>query len=103
MNARCVTMGGMERFTDNDAKHRYEITVDEELVGIAQYRDADGVRDIFHTRVFEGWEGRGLGTRLLQGALGDIRERGLRLKATCPMLAGYLEKHPEEKDLLGGP
>ena len=92
----------MERVTDNSAEHRYEITVDDDLVGFSEYRDRDGMRDILHTEVFEGWEGRGLGTRLLQGALADIRERGFRLKATCPMLAAYLGKHPEEKDLLGG-
>lgn len=91
----------MEWVTDNTEQHRYEITLDDELVGFSQYRDHDGVRDILHTEVFEGWEGRGLATSLLRGALEDIRSRGLRLKATCPMLVGYLEKHPEEKDLLG--
>lgn len=93
--------GEMERVADNAAKHRYEITVDDELVGFSQYRDRDGARDILHTEVFPGWEGRGLASRLLQGALDDIRSRGLKLKATCPMLVGYLERHPEQKDLLG--
>lgn len=93
--------GRMERVADNAAERRYEITVDDELVGFSEYRDRDGVRNIFHTEVFAGWEGRGLASRLLQAALDDIRARGLRLKATCPMLVDYLEKHPEEKELLG--
>jgi predicted GNAT family acetyltransferase len=93
--------GEMERVADNAAKHRYEILVDDEVVGFTQYRDREGVRDIFHTEVFPGWEGRGLASRLLQGALDDIRGRELGLRATCPLLVGYLEKHPEEKELLG--
>lgn len=89
-----------ERISENRAEHRYEIAIDDEVVGFAEYRDSENVRDIFHTEVFEGWEGRGLGSKVLQGALDDIRARGLRLTATCPMLARHLEKHPEEKDLL---
>lgn len=94
--------GEMEQVTDQAAKYRYEITVDDELVGFSDYRDHDGVREIVHTEVFAGWEGRGLASTLLQGALDDIRARGLGLKATCPVLAGYLGNHPEEEDLLTG-
>ncbi len=89
-----------ERISENRAEHRYEIAVDDEVVGFAEYRDDENVRDIFHTEVSEGWEGRGLGSKVLQGALDDIRARGLKLTATCTMLARHLEKHPEEKDLL---
>lgn len=92
-----------ERISENRAEHRYEIAIDDEVVGFAEYRDRENVRDIFHTHVLEGWEGRGLGSKVLQGALDDIRAHGLTLKATCSMLERHLEKHPEEKDLLAEP
>lgn len=91
----------MERVTENAARRRYEIFVDDELVGFTQYRDRASTREIFHTEVFEGFEGRGLGTTMLRGALDDIRAQELRLEATCPMLVKYLEQHPDDRDLLG--
>lgn len=87
-------------FRRNDSKHRYEIVIDGEAVGFSQYRDRDSTRDVFHTEVDSNWTGHGLATRLLAFVLDDIRTSGQTLKATCPMLAAYLEKHPEQKDLL---
>jgi len=33
----------------NDAESRYEIRESGELAGIIDYRETDGVRDLFHT------------------------------------------------------
>jgi uncharacterized protein len=34
------------------------------------------------------------------GALDDIRERGLRLIPICPFVRSYLERHPEQADVV---
>src|SRR5439155_23952305 len=49
------------------------------------------------------FEGRGLGTRLIAGALDDIRARGLELIPTCPFVRAYLRRHPEQRDLVVRP
>jgi predicted GNAT family acetyltransferase len=85
---------------DNAAKRRYEVVVDGELAGASYYRDADGVRVVTHTEVGEEWEGQGLGSRLVAGALDDIRARGLRVEPLCSFTAAYIERHPEYVDLV---
>lgn len=97
----CLAGTMAEQIRENEAAHRYEILVDDELVGFTQYRDHDGVRDFTHTRVFEGWEGQGLGSRLIAGALADVRGKGLRIRMTCPMVKAFVGKHPEDQDLVG--
>lgn len=86
--------------SDNTERHRYELLIDGEVVGISQYRDRDGARDVFHTEINDGFAGRGLGTVLVEGALADVRATGSVLIPTCPMVAGYLAKHPDQNDLL---
>lgn len=90
----------IEQVADAPANARYEISIDGELVGFTEYRDHGSVREIYHTEVLPGWEGRGLGSRLLKGALDDVRAQGKKVTPTCPMLAGYIGKHPEEQDLV---
>jgi predicted GNAT family acetyltransferase len=85
---------------DNRAKRRYEVTVDGEIAGASYYRDADGVRIVTHTEVEDEFEGQGVGSRLIAGALDDIRARGLRVTPLCRFAAAYIERHPEYGDLV---
>jgi predicted GNAT family acetyltransferase len=79
---------------------RYEVTVDGELAGFAEYRDLDGARVFTHTEVFDAFEGKGVGSALAQGALDDVRASGRRLVALCPFVAGYLDRHDTYADLV---
>lgn len=85
---------------DNPDKRRYEVTVDGEVAGASYYRDADGVRIVTHTEVADEFEGQGVGSRLIAGALDDIRARGLRVTPLCPFAAAYIKRHPEYGDLV---
>jgi uncharacterized protein len=79
---------------DNPDLGRYELVVDGELAGELLYRRrSDGVV-LVHTEVSPGFEGRGLGSELVAGALEDIRARGLRPIAVCPFARAYMERHP---------
>ena len=44
--------------------------------------------------------GKGIGSRLIKGALDQVRAEGLKVVAQCPFVKAYIDKHPEEADLL---
>jgi uncharacterized protein len=85
---------------DNPEKARYEILRDGALVGGVWYSAAPGVVTLIHTEVAQEVEGGGIGSRLVAGALGDIRARGLRVVPLCPFVRAYLRRHPEQRDLI---
>jgi uncharacterized protein len=93
-------MAAREEVADNAAKRRYEILVDGEVAGASYYQDGEGVRVLTHTEVGEEWEGQGVGSRLIAGALDEIRARGLSVRPICPFAAAYIERHPEYQDLV---
>ena len=87
---------------ENAAQKRYEASIESGVVaGFAEYEDLDGVRVFTHTEVDDAYEGQGVGSALARGALDDVRERGLRLRAKCPFIKSYVDKHPEYADLEG--
>jgi len=49
------------------------------------------------------YEGQGLAGKLAKHVLDDARSAGIKIGATCPYVRGYLERHPEEQDLLAAP
>ena len=89
------------QLVDNPAELRYELEVDGTLAGILRYRTEPGLVVLVHTDVDPAFEGRGLGGRLVAGALDDIRARGLRVVPLCPFAAAYIRRHPEYADLVG--
>jgi predicted GNAT family acetyltransferase len=80
---------------DVPERQRYEIRVGDELGGFVQYHRHGNVVDLVHTEIDPAFEGHGLGSKLAQGALDDLRRRGLEFIATCPFIAAYLQRHPQ--------
>jgi predicted GNAT family acetyltransferase len=85
---------------DNPEELRYEILRGDELVGEIRYRIEPGAIVLVHTDVAPSAEGQGIGSRLVAGALDDIRSRGLRVVPVCPFVTAYLRRHPEQRDLV---
>jgi uncharacterized protein len=85
---------------DNAEAARYEIRVDGELAGIAQYRLRPGKIVFTHTVIHDQFEGQGLGGKLVSEALDRSRAAGLKVAPLCPFVAGYIERHPEYLDLV---
>jgi predicted GNAT family acetyltransferase len=81
-------------------RSRYEVTVDGERAGFTVYLDERHQRIFFHTEIEERFAGRGLGSRLIAGALADTRAAGLRIVPVCPFVARYVERHHEVDDVL---
>ena len=81
---------------DNPKESRYELLVDGQLAGFAQYR-LDGKRiTMYHTEIEREYEGRGLGDELARDALEDVRRRGFVLVPLCPFIASYIRRHPDD-------
>lgn len=85
---------------DNPAENVYELVLDGSRVGVIHYLPTRGALVLVHTEVAEELEGRGLGGRLIRGALDDIRARELRVVPVCPFVTSYLRRHPEYADLV---
>jgi predicted GNAT family acetyltransferase len=79
---------------------RYELLVDGDVVGEILYRSFADRIALIHTEVSPSVEGRGLGARLVAGALDDIRTRGLHVVPICPFVSSYISRHPDYGDLL---
>ena len=84
---------------NNTAQHRFELEA-EGGTAFAYYTLSPGVITFTHTEVFPGSEGMGVGRGLARGALDDVRRRGLKLIAECEFIAGFLKRHPEDRDLI---
>jgi predicted GNAT family acetyltransferase len=80
---------------DNEPELRYELTLEGEVLGFILYRKEPGAVVLVHTDIDPAHEGQGLGSLLVQGALADLRARGLRAVLLCPFVRAYLRRHPE--------
>jgi predicted GNAT family acetyltransferase len=83
---------------NNTALGRYELDVDG-ATAFAEYRLAPGKVVITHTETPRVLRGRGIASRLVRGALEQIRADGLKVVAGCGFVVDYLEKHPEFSDV----
>jgi len=81
-------------------RSRYELHIDGQLVGIADYQERDGALVMPHTEIAADRRGEGLGDVLVQGALDDVRARGQKVVPACWFVREYVERHPEAADLL---
>ncbi|MDB6166295.1 MAG: hypothetical protein JWQ83_1435 [Lacunisphaera sp.] len=89
----------MTEIVNNPAQHRYELTVDGH-VAAAYYKLADGVITFEHTEVPPELGGKGVGSRLVKGALDQVRAKGQKVVAECEFVKGWIDKHPDYADLL---
>lgn len=84
-------------------KSRYEVYVDGELAGWADYALTDGLITFTHTEIDPAFEGRGAGSALVRFALDDVRDTGERkVLPICPFVKGWMGRHPEYQELLYG-
>ena len=84
---------------DNKAQHRFEMDAGGEIA-VAYYRLAPGVITFTHTEVPAALQGRGIGSRLVRGALEAARAEDLKVVPRCSFVSAYLARHPEFNDLV---
>lgn len=86
--------------SNHSAAHRYELHVAGALAAFAEYNLLKEAVMFTHTEVLPAWEGQGIGSRLAQFALDDVRRQGLHAIPVCQFIAGYIRRHPEYLDLV---
>jgi predicted GNAT family acetyltransferase len=89
----------MNDIVNNRAQHRFELTVEGHLAA-AYYRSEGDVIAFEHTEVPKELGGKGIGSKLVQGALDQVRAERMKVVAECPFVKGWIAKHPDYQDLL---
>lgn len=84
---------------DNPALSRFELDADG-VTAVANYRLAGNVMTLTHTETPREARGRGIASRLTEGALQAARARGLKIVPQCPFVSAWIDRHPEFDDLL---
>ena len=79
--------------TRNDARHRYELHVGDELAVEIRFLDRPGHAEFIHTDTAEKFRGHGLAKVLAHFALDDAVAAGKRIIPNCPFVYRYLRKH----------
>lgn len=89
------------RIEDNAAHNRFDLIVDDHLIGILGYRDAgDNAVAFMHTVVVEDFGDRGWAGILVRGALNTARDRNWHIVPICTYVRRYLARNPEFLDLV---
>ena len=89
----------MSEVTNNAEKHRFELAV-EGHIAATYYKIDDDVITFIHTEVPPELGGKGIGSKLIRGALDQVRMGGLKVVPQCPFVKAFIEKHPDYQDLL---
>lgn len=89
----------MSDVIDNKSEQRFELSVEGHLAA-AYYQRRGTVITFEHTEVPPELGGKGVGSRLVKGALDLVRAEGLKVVAECPFVKGWIDKHSDYADLL---
>lgn len=88
------------RVRKDETRSRYELLIDDDVVGVADFR-VQGDRVVMpHTEIAAHLRGRGLGDVLVAAALDDVRDQGRTVVPHCWFVAGFIEQHADYGDLL---
>jgi predicted GNAT family acetyltransferase len=85
---------------DDPEAGRFDIVADGERAGFVAYRRAGSTIELTHTEIDPRFEGRGLGSVLVHGALDAARAGSLAVLPYCPFVRRYIQRHREYLDLV---
>ncbi|WP_297905976.1 GNAT family N-acetyltransferase [uncultured Parabacteroides sp.] len=85
---------------DNEERHQYEFHIEGYVPRIEYIKNKNGEIYLTHTEVPVEFEGKGIGSLLVEKVLSDIEKKGLRLVPLCPFVTGYIQKHPDWKRIV---
>ncbi|NEW44537.1 N-acetyltransferase [Nocardia cyriacigeorgica] len=79
----------------NEGKDRYEIWYGDELAGFTEYEERGDETVFIHTEIDKAFGGKGLGTVLARQAVEGVITGGRVIRAECPFIKAFLDKHSE--------
>ena len=94
-----ATAAGVQ-VVDAPERSRFEVRVDGEIAGYAEYRRRPGLIAFVHTMIDPRFEGQGLASQLVRAALSEARSDGLSVLPFCPFVRGYVARHTEYLELV---
>lgn len=90
----------MENEVTHEADARRFVLLADGHTCLIDYRLADGVMAITHTRVPEAVGGRGIAGTLTKAAVATARENGWKVEPVCSYAQVWFKRHPQEADVL---
>ena len=82
----------------DEERCRYELAVDGDVVAFAEFSDDGSVLTIPYIETAIAHRGHGFSATLMDGVIDDVRTRGLRVLATCPVARAHI--NARASDLL---
>lgn len=79
---------------DNTAEQCYEFRLDGGTARLDYEKISPGEILLTHTEVPPEWQGKGIGSALIEAVLTDIERQGLKIVPLCGFVLAYLERHP---------
>jgi predicted GNAT family acetyltransferase len=88
-----------DEIRNNKELHRFEMDAGGD-VAVACYTLSPGIATFTHTEVPYALQGQGIASRLIRGALEQVRGAELKVIPRCSFVSAYIARHPEFGDLL---
>lgn len=102
MKKESVTEQNKRVFKDNKDRARYELELEHGHIATANYsRTRNGNIALTHTEVPYEYEGKGIGSELVENCLLDIKSQGCLVVPQCPFVSAYIRRHPQWEELVG--
>lgn len=89
----------MRQLNHNEASNQFETEVDGQVSFIEYFLEGKKIY-LTHTQVPETQRGNGIGTELVELALGYIKKHHLILMPQCAFVSAYVDNHPEWHSIL---
>lgn len=89
-----------EKFLHDEKAKRYELHLDDGVAFVQYLINSQGVVYLTHTEVPDELGGRGVGSRLVEYILADIKANKRKVYPQCPFVRAYINKHNEWMELL---
>lgn len=86
---------------ENRVNDRFVLPIEGMGEGVLMYRRGkDNSLDLYSTQVPPEARGQNIGDKLVRAALDFARQEGVKVIPTCPYVAHWFKKHPEEAGML---
>ncbi|MCC9166254.1 GNAT family N-acetyltransferase [Pontibacter harenae] len=91
----------METTVTHDKEYQqFTVALGEDDAELAYSTPAENTLDFTHTYVPVAARGKGLANKLIEAGMQYAKSNNLKVIATCPVVAKYVEQHDEYKSLL---